>query len=134
MNRNRLRGKGFTLVEVMVALMVVAIALPALLSAVYNQVDGTAHLRDKTLAQWVAANQLEEERLRINLLKKVSEGSRNGVTTMGDRDWHWWLQSTRTEVSDFYRLEVRVSGSEADRESPLYTLVGFVSGRGATDG
>ena len=57
--------RGFTLVEVMVALMVIAIALPALLKALYQQVDGTAYLRDKSIAQWVANNKLAENRIQI---------------------------------------------------------------------
>ena len=122
-------SRGFTLVEVMVALVVVAIALPALLAAVYRQADGTAYLRDKTIAQWVAVNALEEMRIR-GRRPSGSGGQRAGVVTMADRDWHWWLESSGTEVPNFYRLEVRVARSEAERDSPLYTLVGFVSGGG----
>jgi general secretion pathway protein I len=56
----RVAERGFTLVEVMVALAVVAIALPALLVALSQHVDGTGYLRDKSLAQMVAANKLAE--------------------------------------------------------------------------
>ena len=38
--------KGFTLIEVMVALLVVGIALPALMVQITAQVDGSAYLRD----------------------------------------------------------------------------------------
>ena len=60
-----MRARGFTLVEVMVALAIVAIALPALLMALYQQIDDTAYLRDKTLAYMVAENKLAEIRLVI---------------------------------------------------------------------
>ena len=47
---------GFTLIEVMVALTVVAVTLPALLFLLSQQIDGTAYLRDRSVAQWVAAD------------------------------------------------------------------------------
>ena len=49
---------GFTLVEVMVALAVVALAVPALLFTLYQQLEGTEYLRDRSMASWVAANRL----------------------------------------------------------------------------
>ena len=113
------------MIEVMVALMVIAIALPALLGAVYRQVEGTAHLRDKSIAQWVASNKLTETRIQQFRSGQVFQGTRSGVTEMADRDWYWWLESTATEVEDFYRIEVRVAAAEDRQQQPLYTLVGF---------
>jgi type II secretion system protein I len=59
------RSAGFTLVEVMVALAIVALALPALLLTLDQQIDGTAYLRDRSLAQIVASNRLTEVRLAL---------------------------------------------------------------------
>jgi len=61
----RSRANGFTLIEVMVAMAVVAVALPALLFALIQQVDGTGYLRERTLASWVAANKLSELQLIV---------------------------------------------------------------------
>ncbi len=101
--------RGFTLVEVIVALVVVAIALPALLMAMGRQVDGTAYLRDKSIAHWVAANKLAENRIELSRSDLLFRGERNGVVQMADRDWYWWTLSEPTPVEDFYRLEVVVS-------------------------
>ena len=125
-------ARGFTLIEVMVALMVIAIALPALLSALYGQVDGTAYLRDKSIAQWVAGNQMAATRIRIARQNRVGAGQRSGVSTMAERDWFWWVESSATEVEDFFRVEVRVAREENREDQPLYTLVAFVAARGAT--
>ena len=59
---NRLE-RGFTLIEVMVALAVVAVALPALLMTLSQQLDSVRYLEDRSHAQWVAANRLAELRL-----------------------------------------------------------------------
>lgn len=123
----RRRDRGFTLIEVMVALAVVAIALPALLVALYQQIDSTAYLRDKSLAHMVAANKLTELRILSRARQSLLQGKDGGVAQMGERDWYWWLQSETTEVEQFYRVEINVALDEAARENPLYTLVAFMS-------
>jgi general secretion pathway protein I len=126
--------RGFTLVEVMVALMVIAIALPALLKALYQQVDGTAYLRDKSIAHWIATNKLTENRIELSRTDVLFRGERNGVVQMVDRDWFWWTSSEPTPVEDYYRLEVVVSDAEERRDQPLYTLVGYMHARNVTTG
>ena len=126
--------RGFTLVEVMVALMVIAIALPALLKALYQQVDGTAYLRDKSIAQWVATNKLTENRIQLARNDALFRGERNGVEQMADRDWYWWTTSEPTEVEDFYRLEIVVADAEDGRDQPLFTLVGYLHAQNVTTG
>ena len=118
---------GFTLVEVMVALAVVAVALPALLMSLYQQVDSTAYLRDKSVAHMVAANKLAELRIIAHARQSLLRGRDSGVTEMADREWHWWLESRVTEVDQFYRLEIRVAATAEERERPLHTLVAFLS-------
>jgi general secretion pathway protein I len=117
------------LVEVMVALAIVAIALPAVLMALYQQVDDTGYLRDKTTAAMVAANKLAEMRLVIAATRTLTAGKDNGQSTMADRDWFWWVETKATEqVPQYYRIEIKVALSEDPREQPLYTLTAFMSG------
>ena len=122
-----MRQSGFTLVEVMVALAVVAIALPALLVALYQQVDSTAYLRDKSMAHAIAANKLTELRLLSRARQGLFRGNDGGVAEMGDREWYWWLQTRPTEVEQFHRVEISVALEETSRDTPLYTLVAFMS-------
>ena len=118
--------RGFTLVEVMVALAIVALALPALLVALYQQIDATAYLRDKTVAHAVAANKLSEIRIRSRAQGELLKGRDSGVTGMAERDWYWWMESKVTEVPLFYRLQIDVALGEEDVNSPLYSLVAFL--------
>ena len=107
-----MRARGFTLVEVMVALAIVAIALPALLMALYQQIDDTAYLRDKTLAYMVAENKLAEIRLVIGSTRNLSAGKDSGLASMADRDWYWLVEIKATEVEKFFRVDITVSLDE----------------------
>jgi general secretion pathway protein I len=127
------RARGFTLVEVMVALAIVAITLPALLMALYQQVDDAGYLRDKTLAEIVAVNKLTEMRLVIASTRNIKAGKDSGEATFVDRDWYWWAETKTTELANFYRIEVRVALSEERREQPLYMLSAFMFGDLAID-
>ena len=122
----RRASSGFTLVEVMVALAVVALALPALMVTLSRQVDATAYLRDKALAHAVAANKLAEVRILAYARQDLLKGRDSGVTRMAERDWYWWIESKVTDVPLFYRLEIDVAAEEGDAEQPLYTLVAFL--------
>ena len=128
-----MRSRGFTLVEVMVALAIVAIALPALLMSLYQQIDDTAYLRDKTLAYMVAENKLAEIRLVIGSTRNLSAGKDSGLASMADRDWYWWVETKTTEVENFFRVDITVSLDEQQQEQPLYTLSAFMSGDLETD-
>ena len=121
------RARGFTLVEVMVALAVVAIAVPALLVALYQQIDNTGYLRDRTLAQMVASNKLAEMRLVIAATRDLKKEKADGNLEFADREWFWRSEIAQTEVPGFFRLEVKVSDEEDEETQPLYTLVAFMS-------
>ena len=124
-------ARGFTLVEVMVALVVVALAIPALLFTLNQQIDGTAYLRDRTLAQIVASNRLTELRLALRRGRSSLRGSLAGSEAMAGRDWFWRAQSAPTAVPNFSRLEIQVRARQEDSAPPLYTLVAFVNSDGA---
>lgn len=118
---------GFTLVEVMVALAIVALSVPALLFTLDQHIDGTAHLRDKSLASLVAGNKLTEVRLLAVSRQQLLQGSETGRAQMADREWFWWLESEQTEVPQFYRVEVRVGLREGQPESALISRVAYLS-------
>ena len=56
--------RGFTLIEVMVALVVIALGMLGVIQAVSQTASNSGYLRDKTIAHWVAMNRLTEVRLQ----------------------------------------------------------------------
>lgn len=114
------RARGFTLIEVLVALAVVALALLALTRAATVQVRSFDGLQERTLAGWVAANTLAETRLTDAF---PSTGRSEGRTRLGDRDWRWTREVQSTPNPGIRRVEVRVFA--ADAKEPSASLSGF---------
>ena len=114
---------GFTLVEVLVALSVIAIALAAVLKGASEGTSNARYLRDKTLAHWVAMNRITEVQVRGEW---PSPGRQEGEATMASRDWHWRWVVLNTPDEDIRRLEVEVRYEEEDKE-PIITRVAFIS-------
>jgi general secretion pathway protein I len=118
-------NNGFTLVEVMVALLIVAMAVSSLLFQIVSTIDNTAYLRDQTIAHWVALNQLELVYLENQYTNKVISESRAGSEIMANRDWHWTINPIKTANKNFLQLDVSVRAKEDD-ESPIVTVTGMV--------
>ncbi len=114
--------RGFTLIEVLVALVVVALALLALTRTAAGQVSAFEALRERTLAGWVAANVLAETRLATPV---PAIGRRDGRMRFAGRDWHWTLDVQATANLAIRRLDIAVHAGDDPR--PLATLTGFGS-------
>ncbi len=122
--RSRQAGAGgFTLIEVLVALAVIAVALLALTRTAGLQVQAFDGLRERTLAGWVAANVLAETRLAPTA---PSTGRSDGHERLGDRDWRWTREVQPTPEPTIRRIDIRVFAAAA--RDPSATLVGFVGG------
>lgn len=119
--------RGFTLVEVMVALTVVSVTLPALLFLLSQQVDGTAYLRDRSVAQWVAADRVAEVRLAVARQRRATTGVIAGESERAGRTWYWRSEIQETPVPGFMRLTVKVTADESEDDSVLYTLDAFLN-------
>ena len=117
------RQRGFTLLEVMVALAVIAIGMAAVMSAVTTTVKNAAGLRDRTFAQWVAMNKLTE--MQINH-EWPSTNSSDGSSIMADHEWYWEIAVKDTDIPTMRRVEISVRENKDD-DSSLVTLTGFLA-------
>lgn len=119
----RHRGAGFTLLEVLVALAIIAIALTALIKGLAMNAANTAYLRDRTFTQWVAMNVVAEERLKNDAsASKQASGSER----LGGHEWFWRYRLADTLDAGIKRMEVEVRAEE-DGDAPVITrLVAFL--------
>jgi general secretion pathway protein I len=117
------RARGFTLIEVLVALAIASIGLAAVLSVVTNATRNSVYLRDKTFASWIAQNKITELRLGTTL---PSVDQTNGDLEFGGQKWKWEQTVTQTDVPGMRRIDVAVRFADAPAESPIATVTGFV--------
>jgi general secretion pathway protein I len=115
--------RAFTLIEVVVALFIVALGLGALLSTLTSSAGNIEHLRDKSFAQWVALNHITEVRLGI---AAFNEGSSRGEVLFAGNKWYWRQEITDPGIAGMKRIDVTVSRSAGAEAASLGTAVGFV--------
>ena len=119
----KLRTRGFTLIEIMVALAVLTIALAAVLKGINSHVNNAAYLRDRTLAHWVALNKITEMQVKRDW---PAAGATQGSSLMAGHEWRWTATVKETPDASVRRVDVAVRADPAAR-SALTTLVGYLA-------
>jgi general secretion pathway protein I len=120
--RRARRFRGFTLVEVLVALAIVSIALLAALRAAGQGTNAAGELRLRLFASWVAEDRLAEHRARGDWL---ALGIGRGVQSQGGIEFAWREEVIATPNPAFRRVDVFVS-APAEESRALARLTGFV--------
>lgn len=115
---------GFTLLEVIVALAVIAFSLAAGASAVSGSARNASGLQQRTYAHWVAMNKMTE--LHVSN-KWPSLRTTKGSMLMARHEWFWSMKVSKTPDNKGFmrRVDITVRADEDD-ESSLVTLTGFV--------
>lgn len=117
----RSRSRAFTLLEVLVALGVLAVALGAMIKTSASNSANAAYLRDKTFGQWVAMNVV------VKLQTSTpwpSPGVMTGREEMAGIDWSWRAQVTSTPDADMRRVDVVVNDPSGKQE--ISHLISYV--------
>jgi len=105
--------KGFTLIEVMVALTIIAIALASLIKASGSHSNSAGFLKNKTLAHYVAVN--EATKLQIEKTWP-NTGKIHKSSEMADREWYWTREVTKYNVDDTIRTVTFTVFEDENRE------------------
>ena len=110
----RQHSRGFTLIEVLIAMLVVALGIGALLTTLSASADTVGRLRDKSFAQWIALNQISSLHLSGS---RPAIGVTYGTVDFAGGSWRWQQEITDPGVAGIVRVEVRVAqlvdGAEA---------------------
>ena len=113
--------RGFTLIEVMVALVIVSFALTAAAAAMNQMIDNASTMRERTYASWIAQNKIAEMRL-ANIVPEATTTS--GELEFGNTLWEWRAVVSETGVADFMRVDISVSRVNSDYT--IRTVTGFI--------
>ena len=117
--------KGFTLIEVMVALAIIAIALSSLIKASGSHTNSAAYLKSKTLAHYVAMNEVAELQTKRQW---PSLGTKEGSAEMANMEWFWTreVEKTGDQTGNIRSLKFTVYMDE-DRSRSVAQILAFIS-------
>ncbi|NTS75840.1 type II secretion system minor pseudopilin GspI [Catenovulum sp. SM1970] len=117
------KEKGFTLLEILVAIAILALTGVTLISASSNHISNQGVLKQNQFAQWVASNRLVE----INLEKKWPiENNKKGKMMMANEEFYWQQEVTKTADSNMVKVDVIVYEDDGYK-SPVITLGTYIA-------
>lgn len=117
-----LNNGGFTLLEILIALAILAIGLAAAMRAIGAATNTSYELKQRLLAQWVAQNRVAEIRARALW---PDPGLSEGEAEQAGQRFIWRQNVGNTPNASFRRVEIKVV-TPNELSHSLATLVSYV--------
>lgn len=118
------RNRGFTMIEVLVAMAIFAVSAMAVLNATAQNVISLGILEEKTFASIVANNQMS----LLVLSDTALSAEKNGNSEMAGRVWYWTIKPVDTSDGMLRALDVIV-WQDDNKKNPLLTVRTYVAGK-----
>lgn len=103
--------RGFTLIEVLLALSIVAIALVALVKATAQDVANTQRIKEKTISHWIATQGVAM--VQLGLLTVPANQEITQVTTLFGQKWYWRVKLNPTAFKSTQQIVITLSKNQA---------------------
>ena len=121
--------RGFSLVELLVALTVLAVVSVTVFARGGDTLAQLHGLEQRTLARWVAEN--EVSRMRLDREATLRAGSRSARVDVGERSWRIETTLRATNYDGLWQVTVETrpvagGGTGGGADGPVDTLVAFV--------
>ena len=119
----KLSHKGFTLIEILVALAVIAISLGAIISTSGSHARSATYLKQKTIAHWVAMNEITKLQIENDF---PGIGDKQGSTEMANKEWFWTRTTKELAITKKVREVSFQIYADKQRKNKLTQLTGNV--------
>ncbi len=121
-----MRQRGFTLIEILIALTILAVALAAAGRATGSATDSARTLKQRMLGGWVAQNRLNQAVIEASQGTLPSVGEKSGESSQAGQTFTWHQTTSSSGNANFREIEIKVFAG-GDKNYSLASLTGFVA-------
>lgn len=114
--------RAFTLIEILIALIIISIALAASIRVTNQSIRDTTHVENTMIAHWVGMNLISEIQLGVIRLP-IAGNIKTGKTIMLNKEWNWKIENNQSlRIINARRIKVIISY----RNQIITSVVGYV--------
>jgi general secretion pathway protein I len=122
MSNRQKQQNGFTLIEIIISLVVISVALGAVIATTGNSVKHGSHIQEKTIALWVAKNEIAN----ITIEQKwLSAGVKSSNVKMAGNTWYIKNEVTQTPDKNMRKMDVAIFSDRLE-ENKVVTISAYI--------